>query len=100
MYRYKTKGDAELMIPGVGITVNGEISSPIKLENPNLVLVTEDPSVPQQPQQPVNGPVVPAPGHLNGVISPTTQSPIQPQQIPVAPGNVPPVVPASESENQ
>lgn len=72
-YKYKVKivNDQPLLadwsfIPGVGVIANGEISSPIKLENPALELVS--------------GGEQPASTHLNGVVSqsaqvtPTTES--------------------------
>lgn len=56
MYKYKTKGDVNYMIPGVGVAVNGIIESRFPIENPNLELV-------ESPQEAK----APAATHLNGI---------------------------------
>lgn len=85
MYKYQTKGDAELTIPGVGKTVDGMIESEHPIENPNLVLVS--------------GPddATPAPTHMNGV-APQNAQPAVPQVNQQAPAA--PVQPQAESENK
>lgn len=87
MYRYKTKGDTELVIPGVGVTVGGIIESPVELENPNLELITVGEKTAEQP----------SPAHVAGVAPQTVQPPVvAPLQI-----NQPapaPITPVAESE--
>lgn len=86
-FRYKTKGDIELEIPNVGVTVDGYITSNTPLENPNLELV-EGVVENQQP--------TPAPAHLNGVVQ-QNQQPV-PVAAP-APEQVVAPAPVQESEN-
>lgn len=73
-YTYRTNGDVELVIPGFGVTVNGQITSDQPIENPNLVLVTSE--------QPQTAPQT-APGYINGVVEPTTQPTPAPVAAPV-----------------
>lgn len=66
-YKYKTKGDVELVVPDVGISVNGILTSTKPIENPNLELITDNaPSVEQ-----------PAPAHMNGVVPQNAQPVVQ-----------------------
>lgn len=55
MYKYKTKDGSEVVVPGVGQSTDGVILSEVKLENPNLELVTDQdqPVAPAQPVVPV-----------------------------------------------
>jgi hypothetical protein len=41
MYTYKTKDGNDITLVGVGTTVNGQIESESKIENPNLQLVSD-----------------------------------------------------------
>lgn len=83
MYKYKTKGDAELTIMGVGVTVNGEITSDHPIENPNLELISGPNN--QQPNA----------THMNGVAPQSAQP-----QPPVNQAASAPQTPAPESENR
>lgn len=64
MYTYKTKdGSKNGFVPRAGKIVDGVIQSPKPLENPNLVLVTEQ----QTPAAPVQGPVNATPSQTQTV---------------------------------
>jgi len=60
MYKYKTKdGSTTGVVPGIGVIVDGFITSPVKLESGNLELVTDGQDAPivgtasqQNPEQP------------------------------------------------
>ena len=56
-YTYKSKDGSEYVIPGVGRSSNGVITSETKLENPNLELIetTEQPA--QAPIESTSTPV-------------------------------------------
>lgn len=59
MHKYRTKGNVDLIIPGKGITVQGIITSNEPIENPNLILITDE-----QPAQ----------GFVNGVVPQNAQT--------------------------
>jgi hypothetical protein len=65
MYKYKTKGSVELVIPGVGVTVDGIITSDRPIENPNLELITNT------PVEPIVEPIV---AHMTGVVPQNVQT--------------------------
>jgi hypothetical protein len=96
-YKYKTKGDVELVVPGVGVSVNGIITSSTPLESPNLELITNEPTA-----------EAPAPAHVAGVVPQNTQPTYQVQPpapvqavAPETPVNQPtPTAPAVESNGQ
>ncbi|MBS4040415.1 MAG: hypothetical protein KGZ81_07430 [Flavobacteriales bacterium] len=90
MYKYKTKNGKELVIPGVGKTVNGEITSSVKLNSPSLQLIES--AQPEPQAQPAPTPVA-ADGAVIGVAPQATvaaapqpnsvqsTAPVQPQPI-------------------
>ena len=86
MYEYKVKGDLELTIPGVGITVDGKISSHYPIENPNLELVSSPEVEASSPADTnVQGVTEPAaPGHVAGV-APQAQQPTPAVEQPQTP---------------
>jgi hypothetical protein len=79
-YSYRTKGDVEFVVPGVGVTVNGVISSHTPIENPNLELI-QQPTVEQ-----------PAPAHVAGVVPQDAQPAVQPVPQPETPTQTAPAV--------
>lgn len=83
-YKYKTKGDVELVVPDVGVTVNGFITSTTPIENPNLELVVSETTETN-----------PAPAHMTGVVEQAAQPVAQPIQV-AAPIQITPTV---ESES-
>lgn len=86
MYEYKVKGDLELTIPGVGVTVDGKISSHSPIENPNLELISSPESEADAPAGTnVQGFTTPeAPGHVAGV-SPQSEQPTPTVEQPQTP---------------
>jgi hypothetical protein len=75
MYKYKTKDGSDVVIPGVGVTEDGIITTDQVLESPNLELVEGSTEV--------------SPNHVAGV-APQTQQGAQPVQG-VAPQNQQPI---------
>lgn len=70
MAKYKTKNGSDVMIPGVGVTENGEIETDIEIENPNLEKIQEPTPTPIVNAPPVVQPVAEATARP---VSPTNQ---------------------------
>jgi hypothetical protein len=77
-YKYKTKNGEDFVIPGIGRTVKGEITTDQKIENANFQLVSDDSATAQgpvadSPAAPVQSIAdTPAPtGQVQSVQSPT-----------------------------